>query len=111
MDATGSYKTDDSYDYVCKMKLIDESHNPLNNEGEKLPFVQIFIFTSKLSESPVVRRVGDIVLLKNFSFDTYKNMVKGIFKKSRSEWFLFGGGVGDKLKPKCGSKEHCPALT
>ncbi len=28
LDATGRYKTDNSFDYVCKLKIIDKSHNP-----------------------------------------------------------------------------------
>lgn len=28
LDATGNYKTDDSFDYVCKIKIIDKDFNP-----------------------------------------------------------------------------------
>ena len=28
LDATGTYKTDDSYDFICKIKMIDNTHNP-----------------------------------------------------------------------------------
>ena len=29
LDATGRYKTDNSFDYVCKIKIIDKTYNPL----------------------------------------------------------------------------------
>ena len=28
LDATGMYKTDNSFDYVCKLKIIDQTYNP-----------------------------------------------------------------------------------
>lgn len=31
LDATGTYKTDDSYDFICKIKMIDNTHNPTLN--------------------------------------------------------------------------------
>ena len=82
LDATGNYKTDESYDYVNKIKIIDNTHNPIKNTNKKVqPFVQVFIFTSKLKETPVIRKIGDIVLLRNFLFDNYQDVVKGVYKK------------------------------
>lgn len=59
LDATGTYKTDDSFDYVCKLKVIDSSYNPKNqsrySKKAKLePFVQVFIFSPKLALSPKI---------------------------------------------------------
>ena len=31
----------------------------------------IFIFTQKLKDSPVITKIGDIILLRHFNFDTY----------------------------------------
>lgn len=47
LDATGTYKTDDSFDYLCKVKLIDESFNPKSPLKKiKLdPFIMVFIFS------------------------------------------------------------------
>ena len=33
LDATGKYKTDNSFDYVCKIKIIDQSYNPLTSSN------------------------------------------------------------------------------
>lgn len=47
LDATGTYKTDDSFDYLCKVKLIDDSFNPKTSfKKSKLePFVMVFVFS------------------------------------------------------------------
>lgn len=115
LDSTGNYKTDDSYDYVNKIKIIDISHYPKNSKNPKNPkiepYVMIFIFTSKLKETPVIRKIGDIILLKNFFFDNYQNMVKGIYKKSKSEWQLFDSRPNSTLIPIAGSKKYPSALT
>lgn len=110
LDATGMYKTDNSIDYVCKMKVIDESYNPTSKKKtDKSPFVQIFIFFSKLADRPVVRKIGDIVLLRNFAFDNYRDTVKGVFKKTHSEWYLFDNK--NTSKPVSGSQNVLPLLT
>lgn len=110
LDATGRYKTDNSYDYVCKIKIVDQSYNPISkNVKDKSPFVQVFIFSSKLDDSPVVRKIGDVILLRNFSFDNFKNTVKGVYRKSASEWYLFDGN--NPTKPISGSKGQLPMLT
>ena len=33
LDATGSYKTDNSFDFVCKLKIIDKSFHPKNQSS------------------------------------------------------------------------------
>lgn len=49
LDATGTYKTDDSYDYVCKIRIIDDSFNPIDSKSNKnknlVPYVYVFIFS------------------------------------------------------------------
>ena len=90
LDATGDYKTDDSYDYVTKIKLIDNSYNPqFGKVAKKKNYVMTFIFSYKLSDTPHIRKLGDIILLRNFKFDNYKDMVKGYNSKSGSEWQIF----------------------
>lgn len=48
LDATGTYKTEDSYDYLFKAKIIDNTYNPtkpLNNKIKLESFVMVFIFS------------------------------------------------------------------
>lgn len=69
LDATGTYKTDDSFDYLCKIKIIDSTFNPLQKFSKKNkiePFVMVFIFSPKIAFSPKVNFIGDIVYVKNF---------------------------------------------
>ena len=90
LDATGDYKTDDSYDYVTKIKLIDSKYNPSKEKvGKKKSHVMVFIFSYKLSDTPHIRKLGDIILLRNFKFDNYKDIVKGYNSKGGSEWQIF----------------------
>ena len=112
LDSTGNYKTDDSYDYVNKIKIIDPTHYSNKDKNSKIePYVMIFIFTSKLKETPVIRKIGDIILLRNFFFDNYQNMVKGIYKKSKSEWQLFDSRPNSTLIPIAGSKKYPSGLS
>lgn len=94
LDFTGTYRTDDSFDYVTKLRVIDNTYNPkakldLNTE----PTVFIFIYTKTEAEAPKLRNVGDIILLRNFYFDNYQtkdnNVVRGNYNKSCSEWQIF----------------------
>ena len=96
LDFTGTYRTDDSFDYVTKLRVIDNTYNPkakldLNTE----PTVFIFIYTKTEAEAPKLRNVGDIILLRNFYFDNYQtkdnNVVRGNYNKSCSEWQIFSG--------------------
>lgn len=90
IDATGDYKTDDSFDYVTKIRIIDDKLNP-NKEsgGKKKGHVMVFIFSSKLASTPNINKVGNIILLRNFKFDNYKDIVKGVNLKVGSEWQVF----------------------
>ena len=74
-------------------------------------FVQIFIFSTKLKTSPIIRRIGDILLLRSFYFDNYNNVVKGINNKKVSDWFLFDGKENSSLVPLSMSKEYRVELT
>lgn len=78
IDSTGIYKTDYSFDFVSKIRVIDdELHNGVpdlqNFPFEK--FIQVFIFNSKYKNAPDIVKVGDIILLRNFSFDTYNKTI------------------------------------
>lgn len=53
LDCTGTYRTNDSYAYVTKLKVIDDSYNPTNNKSSKLlHYVHIFIHSQTLSAAP-----------------------------------------------------------
>ena len=90
VDATGDYKTDDSFDYVTKIRIMDDKVNPKKEgTGGKKGHVMIFIFSPKLANTPNIRKVGNIILLRNFKFDNYKDIVKGYNLKVGSEWQVF----------------------
>ena len=90
VDATGDYKTDDSFDYVTKIRIMDDRINPKKEgAGGKKGHVMIFIFSPKLVNTPNIRKVGNIILLRNFKFDNYKDIVKGYNLKVGSEWQVF----------------------
>ena len=98
LDATGTYKTDDSFDYICKIKIIDDSYNPIDSKKLKqLPFLTIFVFSSKIAESPKISSIGDILYLEDFAFDTHEEkLVRGTLKKY-SRWGLLDGHGHDYI--------------
>ena len=51
------------------------------------------------------------MLLRKFYFDTYKNVVKGVYKKSKSSWFLFDSRRSSDLLLKTKSTEGKLNLT
>lgn len=93
LDATGHYKTDDSIDYVTRLKVIDHSLNmarkPYRSEMES--FVYVFIFSESVSQAPQIGRVGDIIRLEKFEFDAYQRVIKAVAHKKRSAWSIFDG--------------------
>jgi len=106
LDATGDYKTDDSYDYVTKIKLIDANYNPSSGKvAKKKGYVMTFIFSYKLSDTPHIRKLGDIILLRNFKFDNYKDIVKGYNSKGGSEWQIFDSRKNTPIQAISCSKE------
>lgn len=112
LDATGDYKTDDSYDYVTKIKLVDASYNPSTGKlNKKKGYVMAFVFSSKLSDTPHIRKLGDIILLRNFKFDNYKDVVKGFNSKTGSEWQIFDSRKNTPMHAISCSKEIPSPLT
>lgn len=106
LDATGDYKTDDSYDYVTKIKIMDATYNPSTGKiNKKKGYVMAFIFSYKLSDTPHIRKLGDIILLRNFKFDNYKDIVKGYNSKSGSEWQIFDSRKNTPIQAISCSKE------
>lgn len=67
IDATGSYKTYDSTDYVTKLKIIDQTWNFQTKGADYKKFIQIFIYTPTAASAPKIGRIGDIVRMKQFN--------------------------------------------
>ena len=91
MDCTGTYRTDDSYAYVTKLKVIDNSYHPLVDKTSKLSkFVYVFLYSKTLEEAPRHFQIGDVMLLRYFLFDTYETKeglsVRGNYNQCSSEW-------------------------
>ena len=106
LDATGYYKTDESYDYITKVRIIDKTHSAVKPALAKFePFVTIFIFSERQEQTPVIRRVGDILYLKNVKFTTYQSIVKGKVSKKDSVWAIFDG------RPNTNSDFFCCSST
>lgn len=54
-------------DFKSNIKLIDDSFNPASPEPHLgvQPFIHLFTYSTSAIDSPKVRSIGDIVLLKN----------------------------------------------
>ena len=101
LDATGHYKTDDSYDYVTRLKIIDHTFNALRRPGrnEVEPFVYVFIYSPSVELAPQIGRIGDIIRLDRFKFDVYEKKVKAVFHRKTSHWTLFDGRQNANAMP------------
>lgn len=101
LDATGHYKTDDSIDYVTRLKVIDHSLNmvkkPYRSEMES--FVYVFIFSETVAEAPQIGRIGDIIRLEKFEFDSYQRVIKAVHHKKRSAWSIYDGRKNANMSP------------
>ena len=113
LDATGYYKTDDSIDYVTRLKVIDHSLNnvkkPYRSEMES--FVYVFIFSETVTEAPQIGRLGDIIRLEGFEFDSYQRVVKAVHHKKRSAWSIFDGRKNANMKSIMSSKDKVAPLS
>ena len=52
-------------------------------------YMQIFIYTPTIEESLFVKRIGEIIYLKNFVFKYYKDYVKGTINRFTSSFGVF----------------------
>lgn len=93
LDSTGHYKTDDSIDYVTKLKIIDPSLNvcKIAKKDNLESFVYVFIYTETVEEAPQIGRIGDIIRLENFEFDSYQRVAKAVYHRKKSSWKIFDG--------------------
>ena len=101
LDATGHYKTDDSIDYVTRLKVIDHSLNmvkkPYRSEMES--FIYVFIFSETVADAPQIGRIGDIIRLEKFEFDSYQRIIKAVYHKKRSAWSIYDGRKNANMSP------------
>jgi hypothetical protein len=101
LDATGHYKTDDSIDYVTRLKIIDHTvNNSKNSRKDNLEnFVYVFIYSESVDTAPQIGRIGDVIRLENFEFDSYQRVVKAVFHRKKSSWTIFDGRKNANMKP------------
>ena len=112
LDATGHYKTDDSIDYVTRLKVIDHTLNMSRKlyRSEMENFVYVFIFSETVAQAPQIGRVGDIIRLEGFDFDSYQRVVKAVHHKKRSSWTIFDGRKNANFSPIMESPHKPSAL-
>ena len=105
LDATGHYKTNDSIDYVTRLKVVDHSLNANRSRYSDAaePFVCVFIFSESVEEAPQFGRIGDIIRLERFQFANHGRMIKAVFNKRKSAWSVFDGRKNANNKPTMSS--------
>lgn len=112
LDATGHYKTNDSIDYVTRLKIIDHSLNstkkPFKSSMES--FVYVFIFSESVAQAPQIGRIGDVIRLDNFEFDSYQRVIKAVFHKKRSTWSIYDGRKNANMTSIINSEGRPPRL-
>lgn len=93
LDATGHYKTNDSIDYVTRLRVVDHSLHPGGRRAfpEVKPFVYVFIYSASVAEAPQIGRVGDVIRLEHFHFSEYDLHPKAVFRQRHSGWDIFDG--------------------
>lgn len=105
LDCTGSYKTNNSYDYLLKVKIIDRSHNPTAKPfggAEKLSgFITAYIFAESVKGIPAITKVGDVLFLSGANCDTYRGQVKCKLPKRKGNWAVFDGRVNAPKAALC----------
>ena len=93
LDATGHYKTNDSIDYVTRLRIIDHTLNvSIKNLSSFIkPYIYVFIYSESVSLAPQIGRVGDVIRLQNFVFSEFESKPKAVFHSKRSSWDIFDG--------------------
>lgn len=93
LDATGHYKTNDSIDYVTRLRIIDHSLNSSTRSAARgvSPHVYVFIYSATVAAAPQIGRIGDVIRLDQFAFSSYENVPKAVFHRKHSSWDIFDG--------------------
>ena len=93
LDATGHYKTNDSIDYVTRLRIIDHTLNVSHRQLSRAikPYIYVFIYSESVALAPQIGRVGDVIRLQNFVFSEFESKPKAVFHRKRSSWDIFDG--------------------
>ena len=111
LDATGHYKTNDSIDYVTRLKIIDHTLNiSRKRQIHSLSYIYVFIYSQSISLAPQIGRVGDVIRLENFDFSKYESKPKAVFHRKRSSWDIFDGRKNANNLPIISSHEERAGL-
>lgn len=65
VDCTAPHRKDIKRDYIMKIKIIDQNYN-------KDP-CSVFIYGSSLEDFPKITQIGDIIYLKRYQFEIWKD--------------------------------------
>ncbi|TYI72805.1 hypothetical protein E1A91_D07G084500v1 [Gossypium mustelinum] len=76
-------------DYVCKLKIIDESH----------PEIPVHVFAQEIDHLPFVAAVGDIIHLSRVVMRIHEGDVYAIFNKKFSSFALYDGKDVENFQP------------
>ncbi|KAA3458399.1 protection of telomeres protein 1b-like isoform X1 [Gossypium australe] len=76
-------------DYVCKLKIIDESH----------PEIPVHVFAQEIDHLPFVTAVGDIIHLSRVVMRIHEGDVYAIFNKRFSSFALYDGKDVENFQP------------
>jgi len=113
LDATGHYKTNDSIDYVTRLRVIDHTLNASqkNLPCHVTPYVYVFIYSKTVTGAPQIGRIGDVIRLQNFHFSSYENGPKAVFHLKQSSWDIFDGRKNANDLPVMSSHNERAGLT
>lgn len=101
IDATGQYKTPDSYDFITRLKIIDHSFNSQisSHPFQNTSFCYVFIYSKTQHEGSIFGKIGDIIHLQNFKFSIFQNKPKATFHSIYSPFTLYDGRVNANFDP------------
>lgn len=105
IDISEPHKTDETSNYVTRLKIIDPSFNykaQLSVPNLRFhKFVHISIFSETPEAAPRIRFVGDIIRLRRFKFKfSDRQELKG-YEKIFSNWLIYSGRKNEPLTPQC----------
>ena len=101
MDSTGTYRSNDSYSYVTKLKVVDSSYNNMTPNNKLLKYAFIFIYSSTFETAPRKIEIGDLLVLRRVNFSTYETKeglsIRGNLSIQGSEWYVVKFQSGSNL--------------
>jgi len=70
------------YDYLTKLKIIDQSLNTTTYQETK-NYIHVFIFSKEKKDQPVIHSIGDIIYLSRYEVIFYYFLVINIQQRSK----------------------------